>query len=27
VLGSIDQDGTVRLLQPEPGVAPGCPIA
>jgi len=27
VLGSIDQDGTVRLLQPEPGAAPGCPIA
>lgn len=27
VLGSIDPDGTVRLLQPEPGVAPGDPIA
>jgi tRNA-binding protein len=27
VLGSIDPDGTVRLLQPEPGVSPGDPIA
>lgn len=27
VLGSIDPDGTVRLLQPEPGVQPGDPIA
>lgn len=27
VLGSIDPDGTVRLLQPEPGVEPGDPVA
>ena len=27
VLGSIDPDGTVRLLRPEDGVAPGDPIA
>lgn len=27
VLGSIDPDGTVRLLQPEPGVEPGAPVA
>lgn len=27
VLGSIDPDGTVRLLRPEPGVAPGSPVA
>lgn len=27
ILGSIDSDGRVRLLQPEPGVSPGDPIA
>jgi tRNA-binding protein len=27
VLGSLDPDGTVRLLQPEDGVAPGAPVA
>jgi tRNA-binding protein len=27
VLGAIERDGTVRLLQVEPGVAPGSPIA
>jgi len=27
VLGSIDPDGRVRLLQPEPGVRPGDPVA
>ena len=27
VLGSIDPDGTVRLLQVEEGVAPGSPVA
>jgi tRNA-binding protein len=27
VLGSIDPDGTVRLLRPEDGVQPGDPIA
>ena len=27
VLGSIDPDGTVRLLQPEADVEPGAPIA
>jgi tRNA-binding protein len=27
VLGSIDPDGTVRLLQPEAGVEPGAPVA
>jgi tRNA-binding protein len=27
VLGSIDPDGTVRLLRPEDGVRPGDPIA
>ena len=27
VLGSIDPDGTVRLLRPEDGVEPGDPIA
>jgi len=27
VLGAIDPDGTVRLLQLEPGVQPGAPVA
>jgi tRNA-binding protein len=27
VLGALDPDGTVRLLQLEPGVAPGAPVA
>lgn len=27
VLGSLDADGTVRLLQPEEGTQPGAPVA
>lgn len=27
VLGSLDADGTVRLLQPEEGAQPGAPVA
>jgi tRNA-binding protein len=27
ILGALDPDGTVRLLEPEPGVEPGAPIA
>ncbi len=27
LLGALDPDGTVRLLQPEPGSPPGAPVA
>jgi tRNA-binding protein len=27
VLGALDPDGTVRLLEPEAGVSPGAPVA